>query len=48
MPYTIEAGQKIAQFVLNEVVVANFEQVSNIEEVEGENRQGGFGSTGLK
>ena len=48
MPYTIEAGQKIAQFVLNEVVVANFEQVANIGEIEGENRGGGFGSTGLK
>ena len=48
MPYTIEAGHKIAQFVLNEVVVANFEQVADIGEVEGENRGGGFGSTGLK
>lgn len=48
MPYTIEAGQKIAQFVLNEVVVANFNEVTNISEVEGENRGGGFGSTGLK
>ena len=47
-PYTIEAGQKIAQFVLNEVVVANFNEVTNISEVEGENRGGGFGSTGLK
>ena len=47
-PYTIEAGQKIAQFVLNEVVVANFNEVTNISEVEGEDRGGGFGSTGLK
>jgi dUTP pyrophosphatase len=46
--YTIEKGQKIAQFVLNEVVVANFNEVENINEVEGENRGGGFGSTGLK
>lgn len=46
--YTIEAGQKIAQLVLNEVVVANFNEVTNISEVEGEDRGGGFGSTGLK
>lgn len=47
-PYTIEKGQKIAQFVLNEVVVANFNTVTSISEVEGEDRGGGFGSTGLK
>lgn len=46
--YTIDKGQKIAQFVLNEVVVANFNEVNDISEVEGENRGGGFGSTGLK
>ena len=47
-PYTIEKGQKIAQLVLNEVVVANFNEVSDISDVEGEDRGGGFGSTGLK
>lgn len=47
-PYTIEKGQKIAQLVLSEVVVANFSEVTNISEVEGEDRGGGFGSTGLK
>lgn len=47
-PYTIEKGQKIAQFVLNEIVVANFDKVESISEVEGEDRGGGFGSTGLK
>jgi dUTP pyrophosphatase len=46
--YTIEKGQKIAQFVLNEIVVANFNKVNSIAEVEGEDRGGGFGSTGLK
>ena len=46
--YTIDKGQKIAQFVLNEIVVANFEKVNSIAEVEGEDRGGGFGSTGLK
>lgn len=46
--YTIDKGQKIAQLVLNEIVVANFNKVNSIAEVEGENRGGGFGSTGLK
>ena len=46
--YSIEKGQKIAQLVLNEIVVANFEKVNSIAEVEGEDRGGGFGSTGLK
>lgn len=46
--YTIEKGQKIAQLVLNEIVVANFNKVNSIAEVEGEDRGGGFGSTGLK
>lgn len=46
--YTIDKGQKIAQFVLNEIVVANFNKVNSIAEVEGEDRGGGFGSTGLK
>lgn len=45
---TIEKGQKIAQLVLSEVVVASFDEVSNINDVDGENRGGGFGSTGLK
>ena len=46
--YSIEKGQKIAQLILNEIVVANFEKVNSIAEVEGEDRGGGFGSTGLK
>lgn len=46
-PYTIEKGQKIAQLVLNEVVVANFNEVSDISDVEGEDRGGGFGSTSI-
>ena len=46
--YTIDKGQKIAQLVLNEIVVANFNKVNSIAEVEGEDRGGGFGSTGLK
>ena len=36
------------EHVLNEVVVANFNEVGNISDVEGEDRGGGFGSTGLK
>lgn len=46
--YAIEKGTKIAQLVLSEVVVANFNEVVDINEIEGENRGGGFGSTGLK
>lgn len=46
-PYTIAKYSKIAQLVLSELVVATFEKVGNISEVEGEDRGGGFGSTGL-
>lgn len=43
----IAKGEKIAQLVLSEVNTAAFEAVSEIENI-GENRGGGFGSTGLK
>jgi dUTP pyrophosphatase len=47
--YTIEKGQKIAQFVLSEVPLGVWEVVPSINEVAGvEDRGGGFGSTGLK
>lgn len=46
-PYTIEKGQKFAQLVLNQVPRAAFVEVKDIKEIEGD-RQGGFGSTGLK
>lgn len=45
--YTIEKGQKIAQIILKEVPMINFQEVKNISEISG-NRGGGFGSTGLK
>lgn len=45
--YTIEKGQKIAQIVLKEVPMINFQEVKNISEISGD-RGGGFGSTGLK
>ena len=45
--YTISAGEKIAQLVLAEVPKATFYEVENVREI-GEDRQGGFGSTGLK
>ena len=45
--YTIEKGQKIAQIILKEVPMINFQEVKNISEISGD-RGGGFGSTGLK
>lgn len=45
--YTIEKGQKIAQIILKEVPMINFQEVKNISEISG-NRGGGFGSTGVK
>ena len=44
--YTIGKGQKFAQLVLSEVPKAAFYRVDAVEEI-GENRNGGFGSTGL-
>ena len=46
-PYEIEKGQKIAQLVLARVSKANFSEVKDIGNIEGD-RGGGFGSTGLK
>lgn len=46
--YTIGKGEKFCQLVLCEVPKASFYEVKNVLEVEGENRMGGFGSTGLK
>lgn len=45
--YTFSKGDRIAQLVLNEIPKAVFYQVENVEEI-GENRNGGFGSTGVK
>lgn len=45
--YTIGKGEKFAQLVLNKVPTAQFYQINNISDVEGD-RGGGFGSTGLK
>ena len=45
--YTFSKGDRIAQLVLNEVPKATFYQVDNVEEI-GDNRNGGFGSSGLK
>lgn len=46
-PFTIGKGEKFAQLVLNEVATANFYQVEDIG-IVGNNRGGGFGSSGLK
>lgn len=45
--YHIEKGQKIAQLVLSEVPSAAFFKVNSVADF-GVDRQGGFGSTGLK
>lgn len=44
---TIGKGEKFAQLVLNEVPKAAFSEVESVADI-GENRGGGFGSTGLK
>ena len=46
-PYTINKGDKFAQLVLMEVPKAVFFNVEKVNEI-GENRNGGFGSTGVK
>lgn len=43
----IEKGMKIAQIVFNEVIHAEFQEVSDVRTI-GTNRGGGYGSTGLK
>lgn len=45
--YAIDAGQKIAQLVLAEVPKAVLYEVEKVSDI-GEDRGGGFGSTGLK
>lgn len=44
--YTIGKGEKFAQLVLSEVPKAAFYRVDSVQEI-GDNRGGGFGSTGL-
>lgn len=46
-PYTIGAGEKFAQLVLSEVPKVAWVQVDSVSSL-GEDRGGGFGSTGLK
>lgn len=46
-PYYINKGEKFAQLILTKVSTANFFEVSNIGEIEGD-RGGGFGSSGLR
>jgi len=43
--YRIKKGERIAQFVLNEVPVIKWKSVENVK-AEGINRGGGFGSSG--
>ena len=44
----IEDGERIAQAVLNKIEHINWESVSNLSELSGDNRGGGFGHTGTK
>ena len=46
-PFIIEKGSKFAQLVLSEVPTASFYEVDDVGKI-GENRGGGFGSTGAK
>ena len=46
--FTIGKGEKFCQLVLMEVAKIAFYRVENVLDIEGENRYGGFGSTGLK
>lgn len=46
--YTIGKGEKFAQLVLSEVPKVAWYQVDSVTNAEGENRKGGFGSTGLQ
>lgn len=45
--YTIGKGEKFAQLVLSEVPKVAWYQVDSVANAEGENRGGGYGSTGL-
>ena len=44
--YTIGKGEKFAQLVLNKVPTAQFYQINNISDVQGD-RGGGFGSSSI-
>lgn len=46
-PYTIGKGEKFAQLILSEVPTAKLYQVESVAKI-GENRGGGFGSSGLR
>jgi dUTP pyrophosphatase len=45
--YTIGKGEKFAQLVLNEIPKAIFYEVNDIDTIENDGRDGGFGSTGV-
>lgn len=44
----IEDGERIAQAVLNKISRISWETVSNLSELKGDDRGGGFGHTGTK
>ena len=43
---TVEKGERVAQFVLQRVPAIQFKQVESVKDI-GNNRGGGFGSTGV-
>lgn len=45
--FFIEKGEKFCQLVLNEVPKASFYRVDNVLDIDKDDRNGGFGSTGL-
>lgn len=45
--YLIQKGDRIAQFVLNKICKAQFQNVESVKNI-GNNRGGGFGHTGVK
>ena len=44
--FTVEKGERVAQFVLQRVPAIQFKQVESVKDI-GNNRGGGFGSTGV-
>ena len=47
MPYKIEKGDRIAQFVLQKVPKILFKEIKDVRKI-GSDRGGGFGSTGVE
>ena len=46
-PFEVKHGDRIAQFVLNEVPVIEWVELKDIKDLPSTNRKGGFGSSGI-